>query len=121
MVGADAVPLPRPRHRGLSDRIASHSYGLIRCRQRIATEHNATPPADKRCRGRPFRFQTIILDNRLSDLRRDPAIAYSDVAPWRCVEPPNALGYHSCFTARATPCSELEQATCLDAGALSKW
>jgi indolepyruvate decarboxylase len=30
------------------------------------------------------------------------------------VEPPNALGYHSCFTARATPCGELEQATCLD-------
>jgi hypothetical protein len=39
------------------------------------------------------------------------------VAPWRYVEPPNALGYHSCFTACATPCAELEQATCLNTGA----
>ena len=35
MVGADAVPLSRPRRHELSDRFARHSYGLIRCRQRI--------------------------------------------------------------------------------------
>ncbi|MEJ0015622.1 MAG: thiamine pyrophosphate-binding protein [Acetobacteraceae bacterium] len=43
-------------------------------------------------------------------LCRDPAIAYNDVAPWRYAELPHALGCDGWVTARASTCSELDQA-----------
>jgi indolepyruvate decarboxylase len=43
-------------------------------------------------------------------LCKDPDIAYNDIASWNYAEIPHALGCNDWYTARATTCSELDNA-----------